>query len=179
MNKTIFLLILFLLATGVLLIIGNGVLNDSGKTAPIRVDTPLGNPPPTPETAAPKLPENPSNTPKILQVLGARFYLQPTPENMPNLRLFQTKDRKQVLKINFTTGNKQAFLDKLEDQFFTTEHKVTYCPNQNVVFEAKGEVYQVFVLSAQTIVVLMKPTGYPAEFSFFKALCEFNPATLW
>ncbi len=109
-------------------------------------------------------------------VLGAYFYKQAVPGNLSTVRQFATADQQQILKINFTSGKKESFLEKLKNQFSNDIYKVHTCKNQKILFEVQTDIYQVFILSPNAISVLAKPTGYPATSLQRKELCNFNAA---
>lgn len=112
-------------------------------------------------------------------VLGAYFYKQAVSANLSSVRQFATSDKQQVLKINFSSGNKEPFLQKLKTQFAKDTYTSFVCKNQNIIFEVQTNVYQVFILSSNAISVLTKPTGYPADAQQRKELCNFNAALAW
>lgn len=112
-------------------------------------------------------------------VLGAYFYRRAVSGNLSSVRLFETADKQQVLKINFSSGNKEPFLQKLKNQFNNNTHSTFVCKNQNILFEVQTNVYQVFILSPNAISVLAKPAGYPASAAQRKELCNFNASLAW
>ncbi|MBR4355930.1 MAG: hypothetical protein IKP96_05140 [Elusimicrobiaceae bacterium] len=112
-------------------------------------------------------------------VLGAYFYRQAVSANLSSVRQFATSDKQQVLKINFSSGNKEPFLQKLQTQFANDTHSSFACKNQNIIFEVQTTIYQVFILSSNAISVLAKPAGYPANSEQRKELCNFNATLAW
>ena len=112
-------------------------------------------------------------------MLDTNFYRQPTPGNLSSVREFATADKQQVLKINFTSDDKEPFLQKLQKQFAQEPYKITSCKNNIKLFEVQTNPYQVFILSSNAVSVLIKPTGYPATAALRKQLCNFNAALAW
>lgn len=120
-----------------------------------------------------------SKDPNATYMLDTNFYRQPTPGNLSSVREFATADKQQVLKINFTSDDKDPFLQKLQKQFAQEPYKITSCKNNTKLFEVQTNPYQVFILSSNAVSVLIKPTGYPATAALRKQLCNFNAALAW
>ena len=113
------------------------------------------------------------------QIFDIFFYAVPTPGNLSTVRHFRTADKQQELKINFSSGNKSKFLQKLGKQFPKESSKITHCKNKNILFETQQNVYQVFILAPSAVTVLARPNGFPADESTQKQLCDFNALLFW
>jgi len=113
------------------------------------------------------------------QIFDIFFYAVPTPGNLSTVRHFRTADKQQELKINFSSGDKSNFLQKLEKQFPKESSKVTHCKNKNTLFETQQDVYQVFILSPSAVTVLARPAGFSGAKPDKKQLCGFNAMLFW
>lgn len=113
------------------------------------------------------------------QMFDIFFYAVPTPGHLSTVRHFRTADKQQELKVNFSSGSKSKFLQKLEKQFPKESSQITHCKNGNTLFETQQAIYQIFILSPNAISVLVRPEGFPANESFKKQLCDFNASSVW
>jgi len=142
---------------------------------------------PTPQTQPivprtnqePLIPTNAPADSASRKVFDAVFYPLPVPGNLHTVRHFHTADKQQELKINFSSGDKSNFLQKLEKQFPKESSKVTYCNNGNILFETQQDVYQAFILSPNAVTVFAYPAGLAGGDPGKKQLCTFNAALFW
>ena len=112
-------------------------------------------------------PRRPYKQPAVLSspngwhILNTWFYPANVPGNLKNIRRFENADKTAELKIQFSSGDKTRFVQRLQSQL-TTEPRVTSCPNNATLFEtAQNGLYQAFIIRQDGIAVLT--FGYAPE----------------
>ena len=150
---------------------GQGETKPSAGTASVGTDL---------RTNGPDTPAGTQPAPaSAIYLFGDYFFVQDAPSTLATVRLLQTADKKQELKVNFSGGEKSAFLQKLQKQFAQNPSKITYCDNNNILFETQQEVYQAFILAPNAITVLARPAGFPANKQLRDELCGFAAVDVW
>jgi len=114
-----------------------------------------------------------------LTIANIVFYPVPVPDNLPTVRHFRTANKLQELKINFSSGDKSVFLQKLMKQFPPDSYALRYCENNNIFFETKQDVYQAFILTPEAVIVFARPVTWPVRQELRQALCLFEPQQPW
>lgn len=105
----------------------------------------------------PAVPDSPNGW----HILNTWFYPASVPGNLKNIRRFENADKTAELKIQFSSGDKTRFVQRLQSQL-TTEPRVTSCPNNATLFEtAQNGLYQAFIIRQDGIAVLT--FGYAPE----------------
>lgn len=115
---------------------------------------------------SPKLPEAaatpiqlPSNA---WNVLGDYFYPTNVPGNLSNMRRFETKNKTKEIKINFSSKNKQPFLEKLKEAHRYHPARQTDCAGGSILYEAVSNgIYQAYILSENAITVFSAAYSLP------------------
>ena len=101
------------------------------------------------------------DSPNGWHILNTWFYPASVPGNLKNIRRFENADKTAELKIQFSSGDKTRFVQRLQSQL-TREPRVTSCPNNATLFEtAQNGLYQAFIIRQDGIAVLT--FGYAPE----------------
>lgn len=111
----------------------------------------------TPSKATP-LPEKSS----AWNVLGDYFYPADVPGNLSNMRRFETKNKSKEIKINFSSKDKQPFLEKLKTAHRYHPARQTDCADSSILYETVSDgIYQAYVLSENAITVFSAAYNLP------------------
>ncbi|MBP3512951.1 MAG: hypothetical protein J6J74_00420 [Elusimicrobiaceae bacterium] len=95
-------------------------------------------------------------------VLGDYFYPADVPGNLSNMRRFETKNKSKEIKINFSSKNKQPFLEKLKTAHRYHPTRQTECAGGGTLYETiSDEIYQAYLLSENTITVFSAAYSLP------------------
>lgn len=105
---------------------------------------------------------------------------------VPEVRHFESSDKTVDLKVNFKTGDKSSFQQKLRKTFARAQSRETECPNQNILLEfVVGNSYRAFLLHPSAIVSWGEPLyanallNLPSENQKRQELCALNPTQFW
>lgn len=140
---------------------------------------------PTPKEPAPaELPVPQSSKTDTFRL--AEMVFQATYSPVQEVRHFQSANKLVDLKINFKTGDKSAFQEKLKRTFAGLRLKETLCPNQNILLEfVVDNSYRAFLLHPSAIVSWEEPlyanalSNLPSENQKRQELCALNPTQFW
>lgn len=95
-------------------------------------------------------------------VLGNYFYPADAPENLSNMRRFETKNKTKEIKINFSSKDKQPFLEKLKAAHRYHPARQIDCAGGNILYEAVSNgIYQAYILSENAITVFSAAYSLP------------------
>ena len=105
---------------------------------------------------------------------------------VPEVRHFESADKTVDLKVNFKTGDKSAFRQKLRKTFGHAQSRETECANQNILLEfLVGSSYRAFLLHPTAILSWEEPayanalSDLPSENQKRQELCDLNLASFW
>lgn len=95
-------------------------------------------------------------------VLGDYFYPADVPGNLISMRRFETKNKSKEIKINFSSKNKQPFLEKLKTAHRYHPTRQTECAGGGTLYETISDgIYQAYLLSENTITVFSAAYSLP------------------
>lgn len=95
-------------------------------------------------------------------VLGDYFYPATVPGHLLDMRRFETKNKSKEIKINFSSKNKQPFLEKLQATHRNHPARQTSCADGSVLYETVSDgIYQAYLLSENATLVFSASYSLP------------------